>query len=130
VSKEVLRPEGRPPTPGHAPGVVGAGLVFVAGQVARDTTGATVGATVRAQAEQIFHNIGVILGAAGAGFDDIVKTTIYMVDPEDFPQYAEVRDRYLGPNQASTLVYVNRLVDSDWLIEVDAIAVRPGAAGS
>lgn len=128
MTKEVLRPEGRPPTPGHAPGVAAGGMIFVAGQVARDERGGTVGSTVREQAEQIFHNIGLILGEAGATFADVVKTTIYMVDPDDFPQYAEIRDRYLGPNQASTLVYVTGLVQPDWLIEVEAVAVRPDAA--
>jgi 2-iminobutanoate/2-iminopropanoate deaminase len=125
VRKTVLRPPDRPPTPGHAPGIATDTLIFVSGQVARDSDGNTVGVNdCRSQAEQVFVNIELILRSAGASLKDIVKTTVYLVDPADLTAYADVREKYLGPNQASTLVYVSGLIDSEWLIEVDAIAVR------
>ncbi len=49
---------------------------------------------VREQAEQVMENIAAVLSAAGAGFDDVVKTTIFLVDMNDFAVVNEVYGRY------------------------------------
>ena len=60
----------------HVAEVRGGTLVFIAGQVALDPTGAVVGpGDYTAQAEQVFHNLGLALASAGATFRDVVKLT-------------------------------------------------------
>ena len=96
--------------------------VYIAGQVALDPTGALVGpGDLRAQARQVFDN----LQAAGAGFEQVVKLTYYLVDATQLPVVREVRDQYVNIQQppASTAVEVRRLVRDDLLIEVEAVAV-------
>ena len=115
-----------PPTGySHIAEVRGGTLVFVAGQVALDAAGALVGpGDYRAQAEQVFRNLGAALTAAGATFRDVVKLTIYVLDVAHLPEIREVRDRFVDPRRppTSTAVQVSRLFRPDVLVEIDAVA--------
>jgi reactive intermediate/imine deaminase len=100
--------------------------VYIAGQVALDPSGAIVGpGDIRTQARQVFDNLRAALEAVGAGFDQVVKLTFYLVDATQLPIVREIRDQYVNTQQppASTAVEVRRLVHDDVLIEVEAIAV-------
>jgi reactive intermediate/imine deaminase len=100
--------------------------VYIAGQVALDRTGALVGpGDIRAQARQVFDNLQAALEAVGAGFEQVVKLTCYLVDATQLPVVREVRDQYVNTQQppASTAVEVRRLVRDDLLIEIEAVAV-------
>lgn len=103
-------------------------LIFVSGQVAIDETGALVGkGDVAKQAEQIFKNIHRILTDCGARIDDIVKLTWYFRDMDDRAKIAAPRERFLGSHRpASTAVAISRLVNEDWLLEVDCVAAVRG----
>lgn len=106
----------------------GSRLVYVAGQVALDSTGRLVGpGDVRTQAVQVFENLRRALAAAGATFGDVVKLNYYVVDAAQVPAVREVRDRYINTAAppASTLVEVRRLFRDDVLLEVEATAVVP-----
>ena len=112
----------------HAVTVQGGGkIIHVSGQVSTDRDGVVFGkGDMRAQCEQVFKNLGHILRAAGAGWDDVVKMNAYMVGmhPEAVDMYRGVRSRYLkaGKLPASTLVGVERLVHDDLLLEVEIVA--------
>jgi enamine deaminase RidA (YjgF/YER057c/UK114 family) len=112
----------------HVGQVSGGTLVYVAGQVALDASGALVGrGDFRAQVEQVFLNLATALKAAGAGFPDVVKLNTYCVEavePGAIAAFREVRDRFVDTSQppASTLVFVSRLVHPDWLVEIEAVA--------
>ena len=100
--------------------------VYIAGQVALDPSGAIVGpGDIRTQTRQVFDNLQAGLQAVGAGFEQVVKLTYYLVDATQLPVVREVRDQYVNTQQppASTAVEVRRLVQDDLLIEVEAIAV-------
>ena len=58
--------------------------------------------------------------------NNIVKTTVYLKDPKDYPEFVRVRSRLLGDTKpASTLIYISGLVTPDLLVELDATAVSP-----
>ena len=100
--------------------------VYIAGQVALDPAGVLVGPDdIRAQTRQVFDNLQTALQAVGAGFEQLVKLTYYLVDATQLPVVREVRDQYVNTQQppASTAVEVRRLVRDDLLIEVEAVAV-------
>ena len=103
-------------------------LVYVAGQVSWSPDGKVVGkGDVRKQCETVFANVATVLRASGAGWDDVIKMNAYMVGMSDerVAAFREIRARYLNkPGQlpASTFVGVERLVDSDLLIEVEVVA--------
>jgi enamine deaminase RidA (YjgF/YER057c/UK114 family) len=109
--------------------VTGGKLVYIAGQVALDTSGNLVGKDdFRAQTEQVFKNLDAAVSAAGGSFHDVVKLNFYCadaVDPSAIPQVREIRDRYVNTQSppTSTFVVVRRLVRPEWLIEVEAVAV-------
>ncbi len=109
----------------HVVVVEGGGrTVFIAGQLARDRDGNVVGkGDMRAQIRQVGDNITAALAAAGATLDDLVKTTTYVTDIEEFFRHIDVRTAYFGALPTSTTVEVRRLAHPDFLIEVDAIAV-------
>ena len=102
--------------------------VFIAGQVAFDAEGRVVGAgDLRVQTEQVFKNLLRALAAAGARIEDLVKTTIFVVDykPADRDGDRRGARRFYGDTEppASTLVGVQALVVPELMIEVEAIAV-------
>jgi enamine deaminase RidA (YjgF/YER057c/UK114 family) len=105
-------------------------MVFISGQVAMDSQGHLVGKDdLKAQAKQVFENLKTALAAAGGSFDDVVKITWYVkgYDPQNLSTLREVRDSYVNKDKppASTLVGVSSLFQSDYLLEVDAVAVVP-----
>jgi 2-iminobutanoate/2-iminopropanoate deaminase len=106
-------------------GVVTEGrLLHTSGVTARDPDGTLVGVgDIRAQIEQCFKNVGDVLRAAGAGFDDVVKWTMYTTDIDAFSRESEVWHRYFVDRPASTLVEVRRLVHPDMLVEIEAVVI-------
>lgn len=100
-------------------------LVFCSGQIALDpTSGELVGeGDVAAQTRQVLDNLGAVLAASGAGFDSVVKTTIFLADMNDFATVNEVyAERFSGSPPARATVEVSRL-PKDVRVEIDAIAV-------
>jgi reactive intermediate/imine deaminase len=101
-------------------------LLFVSGSVAVDGDGNLVPGDVVAQARQVFANIGAVLEAAGAGFGDVVKVTVFLIDVDDRRAVNTVRQEVFGgARPASTLVEVSRLAVPGALIEVEAVALIP-----
>jgi enamine deaminase RidA (YjgF/YER057c/UK114 family) len=103
-------------------------LIYVSGQVAIDESGALVGkGDAATQAAQVFKNIHRILTDCGATIGDIVKLNWYFQNIADRAAIAAARDTFLGAHRpASTAVEVSRLVNEDWLIEVDCVAAVRG----
>ena len=77
------------------------------------------------QTRQAWSNVEAILVEAGMTLKNIVKTTIYLVNPTDYPTFVKVRTELLdGHKPASTLVYISALAKPQWTVEIDVIAVR------
>src|ERR1700742_1037423 len=73
------------------------GLVFLSGQIPLDpATGQIVAGDVTAQADRVLKNLGAILTAAGLGFGDVVRTTIYLADLAHFAAVNEVYARFFA----------------------------------
>jgi reactive intermediate/imine deaminase len=128
ASATFLNPETLHPPFGysHVVEVTAGRPVYIAGQVALDPTGALVGADdIRAQTRQVFDNLRAALEAVGAGFEQVVKLNLYLVDATQLPVVREIRDQYVDTRQppASTAVEVRRLFREDALIEIEAVAV-------
>jgi enamine deaminase RidA (YjgF/YER057c/UK114 family) len=104
-------------------------MVFLAGQTATDRDGNVVGAgDFEAQCRQVFANVETALRSVGAGWRNVVHFTNYLVNPEDQPKFVKFRMEFFPkafpegypPN---TLLYVGRLLRTEFLVEVQAIAV-------
>jgi enamine deaminase RidA (YjgF/YER057c/UK114 family) len=105
----------------------GKSLVFIAGQLSRDKDGQIVGAGDMArQIRQVGENLRTALAAAGLTAEDLVKTTTFVTDIDEFFKYAEVRAEIFGQNlPTSTTVEVRRLSHPDLMVEIEAIAIKP-----
>jgi 2-iminobutanoate/2-iminopropanoate deaminase len=98
-------------------------LIFVSGEVGRDSTGAIVPGGFEVEARQCFANIKYALERAGATFKDVVRITAYIKDLADYPVYAKIRTEVFGTDwPASASVGVSDLLLGARL-EVDAVAV-------
>jgi 2-iminobutanoate/2-iminopropanoate deaminase len=97
-------------------------FLFVSGQIPVDpATGGLVDGDVRAQSRRVLENVGAIIAAAGASFDRVVKTTVYLVDMNDFAAMNEEYAKFFGtPAPARATVQVGRL-PKDVRVEIDAI---------
>jgi enamine deaminase RidA (YjgF/YER057c/UK114 family) len=129
---EVLQPPGWPRPVGYANGVAARGrLVFVAGQVGWDTTGAFADGLV-AQVRQALENVVAVLRAGGAEPHHLVRLTWYVLDREAYrAARAEIGRVYrdvIGPAYpAMALVQVAGLLEDRALVEIEATAVVPDA---
>jgi 2-iminobutanoate/2-iminopropanoate deaminase len=103
--------------------VVGSRMVFVSGQLGLLPSGEFAGSSVEEQAHQAMKNLLAILAAAGMGAENIVRTTIFLKDLNDFAAVNAIYGQYVGdPPPARATVQVSRL-PKDGLVEIDAIAV-------
>ena len=109
----------------YSQAVVCGDIVFCSGQIALDpATGEMVGAgDVAAQARRVMENLRAVLEAAGAGFGDLAKTTIFLADLADFARVNEVYGSYFSsePPPARATVQVAALPRGA-MVEIDAIA--------
>lgn len=98
-------------------------LLFVSGQIPMDPeTGALVEGDMAAQTRRVFANLGAILEAAGASFDHVVRTTVYLADMNDFATVNEIYGTYFSsPAPARATVQAARL-PKDARVEIDLIA--------
>jgi 2-iminobutanoate/2-iminopropanoate deaminase len=104
-------------------------LLFVSGLTAHDADGNLVGGEdAAAQTEQILSNLGKVLAAAGAGFGDVLKVTVYLTDVADRTKINPVRQRHFGITKpASTLVGVRELALPGMKVEIEAVVGLPSA---
>lgn len=126
--RQEYRVAGQPEPISHYTDAVRAGdLLFVSGCVSVDPHGHLVGGDdVVAQARQVFRSVGEVLAAAGAGFGDVVKVTVFLIDIADRSRIDPVRREVFGSTRpASTLVEVSALAVDGAKIEVEAVALIP-----
>lgn len=125
--KEIINTESAPQAIGpysQAVKVSCSQMLFVSGNLPLDTkTMETVGETAAEQCRQVMKNLHAVLQAGGAEFVNVVKTTIYLTDMNDFGTVNEIYASYFADNPpARATVEVSRL-PKDVKVEIDAIAV-------
>ena len=98
-------------------------LLFVSGQVPLDpVTGQIVDGNIATQTRRVFDNLGAVLKAGGRSFADVVRTTVFLADMNDFAAVNEVYGTYFSePYPARATVQVARL-PKDARVEIDVIA--------
>jgi len=101
------------------------GLVWVSGMIAIDpATGSAVEGGVSPQTEQVMQNIGAVLGDVGLGYDDIVKTTIFVTDMNDFAIVNAVYGKYVGDAKPARSTVEVSALPGGFVVEIETIAAR------
>ncbi len=128
TERQEYRVEGQAEPISHYTDAVRAGsLLFVSGCIAVDEQGRLVGGDdVVEQTRQVLRNVGSVLAAAGAGFGDVVKVTVFLTDIDDRATIDPVRREFFGAARpASTLVEVSALAVPGAKVEIEAVALVP-----
>lgn len=127
MTVEYLNPPGLAEGPhSHVAVVTGGRTIYVAGQVAADLDWQVVGPDFEGQVRQVFENLRIALEAAGAGLSDVVKMNIYIcgLNAEKLAAFRQVRGTFMGTHRpASTLVDTRALIDPNFEIEIEVVAV-------
>lgn len=123
MSKKAITVANTPAAIGpYSKGYVAGGFVFTSGAGGRDPrTGRIVSEEIESQAEQACINIGEVLVAGGAGYEDVIKVNVYLADMSYFDAFNEVYAKYFTSKPARTCVAVKEL-PLGLLCELEAIA--------
>jgi enamine deaminase RidA (YjgF/YER057c/UK114 family) len=135
IQRTLVEPEGVAKPLGqysHVVTVRPARLAFIAGQVSVDEAGRTVGVgDLAAQTRQVFHNLERVLESVGGSFGDVVKFTTYIVRGQRLEGFTSARTEVFsrvfpgGGYPPNTLLFIDRLVREEFLVEIEAVAALP-----
>jgi len=119
-----------PPTNGysHVVTVQPCETIYFSGQVPLDRAGNIVGVgSMEAQTTQVFENIKHGLVALNLTFDNVVKLVFYVSDMTKMAEVRKIRDMYINVDTppASSAVEVSRLIDTAFMIEIEAVVIKP-----
>ena len=108
----------------YSQGIIANGFLFTAGQIALDpATGEIVPGGVREQTERVMRNLSEVLATAGTSWENVVKTTVYLQDMNDFPVVNEIYGAALGSSQPARSTVQVASLPRGVLVEIDAVAV-------
>lgn len=116
----------------HGVAAPGGGLVVVAGQVGINGAGRLAGADVGSQTKQALENIRTVLAAAGCTLRDVIRFQTFLTRAEDIDGFMQARrevfPKYFadGTYPPNTLLVISRLVRPELLVEIEAMAIKPG----
>jgi 2-iminobutanoate/2-iminopropanoate deaminase len=104
-------------------------LVYTAGQIPLDPlSGEMTGGDVAAQSERALQNLAAILEAAGSSLQRVVKTTVFLIDMDDFAAMNEVYARHFGEHRPARSTVAAARLPRDARVEIEAVAVVSGGA--
>ena len=108
----------------YSQAIVAGGLIFCSGMAGIDPATGTIPEGIEAQTEQALVNLAAVLAEAGASMDDIVKTTIFYDDVEDFGRLNEVYARHMPDPPPARSAPAHIRLPRGLLVSIEAIAVR------
>jgi 2-iminobutanoate/2-iminopropanoate deaminase len=113
----------------YSQAIVAGGFVFCSGTVGIDPDTGQMADGIEAQTEQALQNISSILNAAGASMNDLVKTTIFYADVDDFAKLNEVYARHMPDPPPARSAPANVKLPRGLLVSIEAIALLPSWNG-
>ena len=103
------------------------GFVFCSGQAALDpVTGALAEGGIEPETERVLANLTAVLDAAGCGWDDVVKSTVFLTDMADFAAMNAIYARYVSEPQPARSTIGVAALPKGACVEIEVIARRPG----
>ena len=123
--KEIISTENAPGAIGpYSQAIKAGGMIFCSGQIPIDpATGNFVSDVVSEQTEQVLKNLGEVLTAAGASLNDVVKTTVFLADMNDFAEMNEVYGRFFSENKPARATVQAARLPRDAKVEIECIAL-------
>ena len=107
----------------YSQAVVANGMIYTSGQIPMNEKGVIEATDVVNQAHQVLKNLFYVLEAANAHFNDVVKTTIFLADMDDFEKVNEVYSHYFGHHKPARSTVAVKTLPKNVLIEIECIAL-------
>lgn len=123
--KEIIATENAPGAIGpYSQAVKTGSMVFCSGQIPIDpATGEFVSDDVAEQTEQVLKNLGAVLAAAGTNLNNVVKTTVFLADMNDFTAMNEVYSKFFSENKPARATVQAARLPKDARVEIECIAL-------
>jgi 2-iminobutanoate/2-iminopropanoate deaminase len=118
-----------PPYAGYAHAVEvppGARTLFISGLNGYELDGKTMPPDFAGQARLVWRHLGTLLSAADMSHDDLVSLRFFLASAADDPANVAIIKEHLGDHRACRTVVVQKLLEPQWLVEIEAIAARVG----
>jgi 2-iminobutanoate/2-iminopropanoate deaminase len=129
VTRTAISSEQAPDALGpYSQAIVAGGLVFCSGMAGIDPETGAAAEGIEAQTEQALRNLAAVLSAAGSSMDDVVKTTIFYANVEDFGRLNEVYARHMPDPPPARSAPAHVRLPRGLLVSIEAIAVLPGSS--
>ena len=124
-TKKIISSPNAPQAVGpYSQGVEANGILFLAGQIPLDPTGNMVPGGITEQTERVLQNIQALLAAAGLTFNDVVKSTVFLSDMNNFAGMNAVYAKYYTANPPARSTVQVAGLPKDALVEIETIAIR------
>jgi 2-iminobutanoate/2-iminopropanoate deaminase len=121
--RSIVSSEAPVPIGPYSQAVVAGNDLFCSGQIPLDAvTGQIVEGDVSVQTQRVLDNLGAVLKAAGAGFEHVVKTTIFLIDMNDFAAVNAVYERAFGESKPARSTVAAAALPRGARVEIDCIA--------
>ena len=123
--KDTIQTERAPKAIGpYSQAIRAGGFLFASGQIPIDPqTGQFVAGGIREQTEQVLKNLSAVLQAAGSSLDQVVKTTVFLADMDEFTSMNEVYGKFFSENPPARATVEAARLPRDARVEIEAIAV-------
>ncbi len=99
------------------------GFIYTSGQIALDENGVMVADDISNQTHQVMKNLFYVLEASGAHFNDVIKSTIFLVDMNDFDKVNSIYAHYFGTHKPARATVAVKSLPKGALVEIDVIAL-------
>jgi len=126
MTRQAVSTTGAPNAVGpYSQGIASGDLVFCSGQIGLDPATGELVDGVEAQADRALRNLAAVLDAAGCTFADVVRTTVYLADIDDFAAVNAVYARHMADPPPARSTFAVGALPKGAQVEIDAIARRP-----
>jgi 2-iminobutanoate/2-iminopropanoate deaminase len=124
MKKSVMSDKAPLPIGPYVQGIIASGnFLFLSAQLSLDTKGNMVGTNVKEQTRQIIHNIEAILNEADCTLNDVIKTTVFLKNMNDFADMNEVYGEFFSENPPARSAFEVSRLPKDGLVGIESIAV-------
>lgn len=120
----ILPASGQPPIGPYSPGMAVGNMVFVSGQIPKDASGAMISETIEGATQQVLINLRAVLSAAGCTPSNVVKTTVFLKDLNDFAGMNQVYAEFFGQHRPARSTVQAARLPADARVEIECIAVK------
>ena len=108
----------------YSQAIVSGNLIFTSGQIALQSYGSFLEGDVTVQTRQVLRNLSAVLEAGGSKLSNVIKTTIFLADMEDFQRVNSVYGEFFNEHKPARSTVAVKALPRNALVEIGAIALR------